>query len=434
MIIKKLPFIVLFSFSLLLNCIENRIEQPIHVIQKETPSIPLLIKEGVVKRGDTLEKLLLRENISRKVAVQIIKAFSDVFNVRQIKPRNAYRLFQDSTQTVHCFEYQAQREKTVRVVYDSTNSYTGQIQQIPLIKKTESLRGTVEITLYDAVLALNETPDIIIAFSDIFQWDIDFFTDPRRGDEFRIIFEKYFLQDTSKPDSTGEFVKYGKILAGQYTLAGTPMTAVYFQNQEGHGGYYDESGRSFQKMFLKSPLNYSRISSSFTAARRHPILKIVRAHYAIDYAAPTGTPVSASADGTIIEKGRNKGLGNYIKIRHANNRFITLYGHLSKFAKNIHKGKKVKQKDVIGYVGKTGLATGPHLHYALYENGRPVNPLKIKNTSGDPISTEMFSLFQKTKLGMLIQLETAGVQSKVNALTFLKPSFNGLGRSGLGPG
>ncbi|MBN1541924.1 M23 family metallopeptidase, partial [candidate division KSB1 bacterium] len=199
------------------------------------------------------------------------------------------------------------------------------------------------------------------------------------------------------------------ILAGNYTQKDSSYTAFYYKNSGGKGGYYDAEGRSFQKTFLKSPLNYTRISSHFTGARRHPILKIVRPHYAVDFAAPIGTPVSAAGDGVIIEKGYNKGLGKYLKIRHTNKRYVTRYGHLNGFAPGIEKGAVVQQKQVIGYVGKTGLATGPHLDYAFYDNGRPINPLKIKSSSGDPIAPEERGAFEQVKLLSLAQLHRAAL-------------------------
>ena len=201
-------------------------------------------------------------------------------------------------------------------------------------------------------------------------------------------------------------LRYGKILAAQYVLQSKELTAIYFDNSPNDDGYYTLAGESFQKTFLKSPLNYRRISSYFSYARRHPILKIIRPHYGVDFAAPTGTPVSAAADGVIIDKGYDRGIGKFIKIKHKNPRFVTLYGHLSRFAKGIKKGKQVHQRDIIGYVGKTGLATGPHLHYTFYENGKPINPLKIKNTSGDPINKENLAKFGLVKQQMLTYLDS----------------------------
>jgi murein DD-endopeptidase MepM/ murein hydrolase activator NlpD len=213
------------------------------------------------------------------------------------------------------------------------------------------------------------------------------------------VYEKSYLLETD------ESVGYGKILAAQYISASDTFTAIYFDNNPGDDGYYDLKGSSFQKTFLKSPLNYRRISSHFSYSRLHPILKIYRPHFGIDYAAPKGTPVSAAADGVVINKGYNKSIGNFVKIQHNNARFVTLYGHFSRFGEGINKGVRVTQKQIVGYVGRTGLATGPHLHYAFYDNGRPIDPLKIKNTSVDPVLPENRQRFQKVKQLMLNHFE-----------------------------
>ncbi|NIA29980.1 MAG: peptidoglycan DD-metalloendopeptidase family protein [Actinobacteria bacterium] len=427
----KSRYYILFLLPLFLFCRKEntpttQIVPPAKKAQKQ-----YIRKEGQVRYGDTLERIFSREHIARPTAFKMISAFVQVFDVRRIKPRKKYAVLSDSIGTVKGFEYFAEKEQTVKVLFDSSGRFTAVLKKIPLITKIKSICGTVETTLYDAILNLGETPELIVAFSDVFQWDVDFFIDPRRGDEFRIVYEKIYELDPNKLDSLGEFVRYGKVLAGQYNLNHHPLIAIYFNNAPKSSGYYDPDGKSFQKTFLKSPLNYRRISSYFTGARYHPILKKVRPHYAVDYAAPKGTPVSAAADGTVIEKGYNRGVGNHIKIRHTNPHYVTLYGHLSRFAKGIRKGAKVKQRDVIGYVGMTGLATGPHLHYAFYENGHPINPLKIKNTSGDPILTENRKRFESVKKDMLIRLMDARVLRFRSPYAYLHPSQFGLGRVGM---
>ena len=363
-----------------------------------------VVTNGLIKRGQTLESVLREEGLRREDWLGIINEFLSVFNPRHLRPGQRYTIWNDSSGVVQKFQYFPELELTIIVERDSSGNFAATRKAIELVKRTKALCGEIKTTLYDAILEVGQNADLIIAFSDIFQWDVDFFIDPRPGDEFRMIYDAYYLPNPETPDSVGAFVRYGRIWAAQYTLKKTPLIAIYFDNHPHDDGYYAPNGTSFQKTFLKSPLNYRRISSYFSGARRHPITKKVRAHYAVDYAAPKGTPVVASADGTIIEKGRNKGLGNFIKIRHKNPRFVTLYGHLSRFAKSIRKGVSVKQQQVIGYVGATGLATGPHLHYAFYENGRPINPLRIKNTSADPVLPENQASFEQSKTEMLWQL------------------------------
>lgn len=363
-----------------------------------------LRREGVFHPGETLEGVLFRDLYDRVLADELIQGFARVFDVRKIRGDRRYSILTDSTGVVHGFEYYPDADKTVRVVRDSMGVLQPELVQVPLIRRRLALAGEVSTTLYDAVKAMGESDELIVAFSDLFQWDIDFFVDPRVGDEFRMVFEADYALDPARPDSLGEFIRYGRVLSGQYRSGKDVRTAVYFEPGE-HGGYYDLEGKSFQKTFLKSPLNYRRISSHFSGGRRHPILKIVRPHYGVDFVAAEGTPVVAAADGVVIEKGyEGGGLGNFIKIRHKNPRFATVYGHLSGFGPGIAIGKAVQQRDVVGYVGRTGLATGPHLHYCFYENGRPVNPLKIKNSSGDPIPAaelERFKGIREEQLALL---------------------------------
>ncbi len=427
----KSKYYILFLLPLVFFCKrENTTTTQIIPLPEKAPE-QYFRQEGQVKYGDTLERIFLREQVAKATAFKIMSAFAKEFDVRRIKPRKKYAVLSDSSGAVKGFEYFAEKEQTIKVVSDSSGCFSAVVKQVPLITKIKSIRGTVETTLYDAILNLGETPELIVAFSDVFQWDVDFFIDPRTGDEFRIVYEKIYKLDSTKTDSLGEFVRYGRILAGQYDLNNKALIAIYFDNTPKSSGYYDTDGKSFQKTFLKSPLNYRHISSYFTGARFHPILKKVRPHYAIDYAAPRGTPVSAAADGTVIEKGYNSGVGNHIKIRHTNPHYVTLYGHLSRFAKGIHIGAKVKQRDVIGYVGMTGLATGPHLHYAFYENGHPINPLKIKNTSGDPISPENRNRFEKVKKEMLVRLMNIREPYFHSPYAYLRPSHFGLGRVGM---
>lgn len=363
-----------------------------------------LRREGVFHPGETLEGVLFRDLYDRVLADELIQGFARVFDVRKIRGDRRYSILTDSTGVVHGFEYYPDADKTVRVVRDSMGVLQPELVQVPLIRRRLALAGEVSTTLYDAVKAMGESDELIVAFSDLFQWDIDFFVDPRVGDEFRMVYEADYALDPARPDSLGEFIRYGRVLSGQYRSGKDVRTAVYFEPGE-HGGYYDLEGKSFQKTFLKSPLNYRRISSHFSGGRRHPILKIVRPHYGVDFVAAEGTPVVAAADGVVIEKGyEGGGLGNFIKIRHKNPRFATVYGHLSGFGPGIAIGKAVQQRDVVGYVGRTGLATGPHLHYCFYENGRPVNPLKIKNSSGDPIPAaelERFKGIREEQLALL---------------------------------
>ncbi len=406
--LTKIFVCLLFLFLQLACDREQKYPSQIESVGSQSEaSLSWICREGFIRSGETLQKLLSRETNNRLEANQAIAAFSSVFDVRSLKAGNKYRLCTDSSGTIQRFIYYLDKEREVRVYRDSLGTLQAQIYSKPVRVMINSLRGIVYSTLYEAIIHCGHSDALIVAFSDVFQWDIDFFTDPRVGDEFVIVFESIYLEDPHRPDSLGEWVGYGRVLAGQYRSQNKDYTAIYFKGTDKEGGYYDLEGRSFQKTFLKSPLNYRRISSFFSAGRLHPILKTVRAHTGVDFAAPTGTPVSATADGTIIDKGYDASIGNYIKIRHKNPHFITLYGHLDAFAKGLEKGAVVKQRDIIGYVGSTGLATGPHLHYAFYENGQPLNPLRIKNSAGDPIAVVYREAFERTKEDMQRRLAMA---------------------------
>lgn len=386
-------------------------EQPVPVVVPPPPAEARWLRsEAQVRRGDTLEKILQREGLPPEQIRPFVQAFASVYDVRKINVDKTYQLYTDSAGVWQRWEYLAEPEWTVQVQRDTLGQFVARDVRLELVKKIRALSGRLQSSLYESVLALGESPELIVRYSDVFQWDLDFFSDPQPGDEFRMVYEAYYIKDPSRPDSVGAFVRYGNVLAGEYQQPKNRLVAVYYQPAPERGGYYDLDGKSFQKTFRKSPLSYGRVTSRFSGARRHPILKIVRAHYAIDIAAPRGTPVLAPADGTIIERGYNQSIGNFLKIRHRNPHFVTLYGHLHAFADSMTVGKSVRQNDEVGYVGSTGLATGPHLHYVFYENGRPINPERIKNSSGDPLPSERLADYVLVRDRMLAWLNRASGQ------------------------
>jgi murein DD-endopeptidase MepM/ murein hydrolase activator NlpD len=234
---------------------------------------------------------------------------------------------------------------------------------------------------------------LALQLSDIFAWDIDFSTDLRNRDTFKIVAEALYRN--------GEFKKYGEIISAEFMNNGRTYHAYRFQ-VNGKADYFDDDGKSLKKAFLKAPLSFRRISSTFSRGRFHPVLKIYRPHHGLDYAAPTGTPVSSVSDGTVVFAGRKGQYGKFIMVRHKNG-YKTCYGHLSRIGKGIRKGVGVEQGEVIGYVGSTGLATGPHLHYEIRINNRPVNPLTVKLPDGDPIPRSLMAEFVKFRERMTAQ-------------------------------
>ena len=264
--------------------------------------------------------------------------------------------------------------------------------------RVEAVSGEVSRSLFEAVEALGESPQLVVELVDIFSSDFDFTADSRTGDRFRLLVEKRYAGE--------QFVDYGQILVAQYLSDGRVLTGVAFEGSGGRAAYYDPDGRSLKKSFLKSPLEFTRITSGFTYARPHPILGGVRPHLAVDYGAPIGTPVRAVADGVVVVAGWNGGNGIQVHLRHHAG-YETEYNHLSRLAPGVRAGGRVRQRQVIGFVGSTGLSTGPHLDYRVAKNGRFVNPLGEKFIPGQPLDGADHRRFVKDARELVHRLEDA---------------------------
>jgi murein DD-endopeptidase MepM/ murein hydrolase activator NlpD len=264
--------------------------------------------------------------------------------------------------------------------------------------RVEAVGGEVKRSLFEAVEALGESPQLVLELVEIFSSDFDFTADTRSGDRFRLLVEKRYAGD--------QFVDYGQVLVAQYLSDGRALTGVGFEPAGGRLAYYDLDGRSLKKSFLKSPLEFTRITSGFTYARPHPILGGMRPHLAVDYAAPPGTPVRAVADGTVVGSGWNGGNGIQVHLRHHAG-YETVYNHLSRLGPGVRAGGRVSQRQVIGYVGSTGLSTGPHLDYRVAKNGRFVNPLDEKFIPGQPLAGAEHGRFLREARELVRRLEDA---------------------------
>lgn len=392
-----LPVFILFNFTIAFTQASLKNDKDVPVSSE--------IRQINVRYGMTLGRILRKIDIPNTQIQPILDAFKSVYDPRDIRAGEKLKFKLSTTGEFLGLFYQPSPDKKVKVLSDSLGQFTASIDALPTRYEQKLLVGTVETSLYDAVLRAGESPELIMAFSDIFQWDIDFFIDPRVGDAFGIFYEKEYVIDGESGIPT--FLRYGKILAAAYALKDTTLIAFGFTENGKTLKYFDENGKSFQKTFLKSPLNYRRISSYFSNSRFHPILKKRRAHTGVDFAARTGTPVVSSANGTVIFKGWKGGYGKCIKISHKNGTFVTLYGHLSRYAKNLRVGQKVAQNQLVGYVGQTGRATGPHLHYTMYYNGRAIDPLKIRPTAGDPLGSDQMPAFMEKKALLLQKLGLA---------------------------
>ena len=274
--------------------------------------------------------------------------------------------------------------------------FSANILENPLETEEHTLRGTVDSSLYVAVNSAGGTDRLAVELADVFKYDIDFVNSVQPGDSFLVVHEQAY-QD-------GVFMRDGDILAAEFVNAGKAYRAVRYVGPNGRADYYTPDGRPVRKAFLRYPVDYARISSGFSTARRHPVLNRVRAHKGIDFAAPTGTPIKAAGAGRIVSRGRSGGYGNVIVLAHSGG-VTTLYGHMSRFAKSLSVGSHVDQGQVIGYVGMTGLATGPHVHYEYRVNGVHKNPAKVTVAKADPIPASLMADFKAKTEPLLARLD-----------------------------
>jgi len=358
------------------------------------PAPPSPISTSLGK-GRTFLDVLLAQGISADPAGRVIQAVRPHLNLRRLKPEDVVEFHQDATGALSRIVYRQSPVDIIEVCRDG-EGWTASRREVPVERKVVLVAGTLAENLFESMEALGERAQLVLDFAEIFAWDFDFASDSQPGDRFRMLVEKV---------STGDqFVKYGRILVAEYESGGKIHTGIYFGDKES-SGYYTLSGESLRRAFLKSPLEFSRISSGYSRARRHPILGGVRPHLAVDYAAAAGTPVWAVADGTVEFAGWLGGNGYTVTLRHRAN-FKTMYNHLSRFGKGIRAGAAVKQRQVIGHVGTTGLSTGPHLDYRVIRDGRFVNPLKQTFLPGKPVSPSSRQAFKESRDSLLAQLRT----------------------------
>lgn len=340
--------------------------------------------EGEISPGDTIAALL-GDYLSSQELHELASESRKVFPLSSICAGKPYKVCIEKG-ALERFEYDINAEDQLII---SRGDQGFAVSRVPIDYTIEKklVRGTITANLFEAVAKTGEGDSLAMALGDIFAWDIDFIRDLRSGDSFQVLVEKRFRE--------GAPAGYGAILAAEFVNQGKSYRAFQFRDGNRSPAYYDAQGHSLKKAFLKAPLSFSRISSGFTMRRFHPISKTWKAHPAIDYAAATGTPIMTVADGSITKIGYTQYNGNHIKIRHPSG-IETLYLHMSKFAKGMRAGKKLSQGDVIGYVGSTGLATGPHLCFRMTRNGAPVNPNSIKSIAADPIGRNRLAEFKST--------------------------------------
>ena len=355
------------------------------------------LQKVTLQRGDTLVSALKRGGLALHTAHEIAAALGKAgAELRRLKPGDTLEIISTAAGDPTSVTWQATPWLGFAAVADESVWKATRFETTPDVRVVAG-KGVVTRSLWEAVDDVGEAPALVLALVAVFEWEFDFTADTRQGDRFRVLVEKRYAGDT--------FVNYGRILAAQYASGKRVLTGVGFGSAPGDRfAYYDLGGRSLKKSFLKSPLEFSRITSRFAYARPHPILGGVRPHLAIDYGAPPGTPVRAVADGTVVSAGWDGGNGISIRLRHRQG-YETMYNHLSRVAARVRAGARVEQRQVIGYVGATGLATGPHLDYRVAKDGVFVNPLSEKFIPGDPISAADRPRFQREARELVERLE-----------------------------
>jgi murein DD-endopeptidase MepM/ murein hydrolase activator NlpD len=349
-----------------------------------------------VKSGDSLAKIFSQLDLSPQQLHQVLTSDSAAHNLKKIYPGQTIRLLTSPEAGLLQLDYQIDELNALKVRRLGDNFDIVTSHRIPE-RRIINATGTIDSSLFIAAQNAGLSNNMTMELANIFGWDIDFVLDIRRGDQFALLYEELYLD--------GEKIGDGEILAAVFVNQGSTFQAVRYTDQSGRTDYYSLDGKSMRKAFLRTPVEFSRISSRFSLGRKHPILNRIRAHKGVDYAATTGTPVKATGDGKIIHRGRKGGYGNAIIIQHGT-KYSTLYGHLSKFRGGLKTGSRVRQGQVIGYVGSTGLATGPHLHYELRVDGVHRDPLRVKLPGADPLPEKYRKDFEEKSATLIAQLDT----------------------------
>ncbi len=334
-------------------------------------------KTGKVEHNQFLSDILQKYNIEYQTIDKLVKKCDSVFDIKSIRAGNRYVAYMndDSVSKTDYFVYEITPISYVIFDFrDTINIIRGEKEVDVRIKKAS---GVINTSLWVDMTEQGQDPYLAVMLSEVYAWTVDFFG-IQKGDCYKVIYEEKYVDD--------EKVGFGRILAAYFGHYDKDLYAFHFDKENGE--YFDENGKSLKRKFLKSPLSYSRISSGFSNSRLHPILKVRRPHHGVDYAAPRGTPVHTVADGTVVYAGYSGGAGRMVKIRHNGTSFLTKYLHLSRFAKGIRSGARVNQGQTIGYVGSTGLSTGPHLDFRVYRSGSPINPLKLDPPPLEPVKAK----------------------------------------------
>lgn len=379
----------LFIFwAFLYFCLRGVSQKPgeTYTVLQDSPGTSLgsSIIEGEIKENVSLFQELIKQGLSPQKVALLTESLGIIFDPRKAKPGERYRVHLAGEDSVSHFEYLPEGLYKY-VVWSTSGGYMPALEAKKCGYSLKALSAEVRTSLWEAISSEGEGAQLTLKFANIFAWDIDFLTDPRPGDRFTIIYEVYGMEDREPI--------YGEVIAAHYNLSDEDHYAFLYQDPEGRRDYYDLEGNSLRRTLLRSPLDYGRISSRYSFARFHPIYKIWRPHLGVDYAAPVGTRVVSAGDGEVSYAGWKRGFGRYVEVRHPGG-IVTSYGHLSGYGQGIRTGKRVRQNQIVGYVGNTGESTGPHLDYRIKIHGRYVNPLRTKFPRAKPLKEVYFEDFK----------------------------------------
>ncbi|HSL92531.1 MAG TPA: peptidoglycan DD-metalloendopeptidase family protein [Candidatus Limnocylindrales bacterium] len=396
--------LALFSLPLYFHSDDSEADRPHGTADPSTNggSAPWIREiHGVVKPGETMVDIFRKYGLGIQQLFHIRKATAGIHKLRKISVGQPYKIGVSADKAVMSLTYQIDDDILLSVTREEPG-FKAEKVQVAYEKRIGRLGGLIEDNLCDALEKDGKSTLLALDLSDIFSWDVDFTTDLRKGDTFKIVVEELWLD--------GRFKRYGDILAAEFVNDGKTFAAFRYE-VDGRAGYFDDEGRSLRKSFLKAPLSYRRISSGFSYSRLHPILRIRRPHLGVDYVAPAGTPVSALGDGTVLFAGYKGANGNLVILRHAMG-FTTYYGHLSRTGKGIRRGARVGQGEVIGYVGATGRATGPHLDFRVKKHSRFINPLSVDVPRARGIPAALLADFRQVRSGMSRELASVSLLSR----------------------
>jgi murein DD-endopeptidase MepM/ murein hydrolase activator NlpD len=350
-------------------------------------------REEPIRRGDTIASILGRVGVDDKTALDFLRTSKDARPLYRLRTGKTLQVRTTESGELLALRHALDSGGLLSIEKDGSG-YRASEDASAAQPHLALAAGVVESSLFAATDAINVPDAVAIQLAEIFSSDVDFHQDLRKGDSFAVAYEVYYLD--------GEAVRTGRVRAAEFVNGEDVHQAVYFEDSEGRGGYYTPEGKNLRKAFLRSPLEFSRITSGFSRARFHPVLQTWRAHKGIDYAAPTGTRVRATSDGIVKFAGKQNGYGNVVVLEHQG-KYSTLYGHLSRLA--TRSGQRVEQGEIIGYVGMTGLATGPHLHYEFLVDGRQQNPLRVASPTAPPITVHLKSMFDQEAASLARRLE-----------------------------